>query len=168
MEVYGLRFQHDRHLTHGVTCAKCHSNLRIHGELLHTRDECLNCHHSQETTDCATCHEEQQQLLSGSTPYFKGDPDLMWDVDVACGDCHLVATGVVRKGSDLCADCHDDSYPDMVLEWREEIQSLLSALPKKQYTAFREWLNSEGSLGGHNPQAVIDHLESTLQGMPRP
>jgi hypothetical protein len=168
VEVYGLQFRHDRHLTHGVSCTKCHSNLRVHGELLHTRDECLNCHHSQEGQDCVACHEEQQQLLSGNTPFFTGDADLMWDVDVVCADCHLVASGVVRKDADLCTDCHDDSYPDMVLEWREEIQSLLATLPENQFAEPIKWLTSEGSLGGHNPQAVIDYLESTLHSLPRP
>ncbi|UCH10777.1 MAG: cytochrome c3 family protein, partial [Fidelibacterota bacterium] len=158
-----LQFRHDRHLTHGVTCAKCHSNLRIHGELLHTRAECLNCHHSQENTDCSVCHEEQQMLLSGRTPYFQGDPDLMWDVDVTCADCHLVTSGMVRRGSDLCAECHDESYSDMVLEWRQDIESLLRELPENQFSESIKWLTSEGSLGGHNPQAVLDYLESASQ-----
>jgi hypothetical protein len=168
VEVYGLQFRHDLHLYNGVTCAKCHSNLRTHGELLHTRGDCLSCHHSQEEKDCSVCHEEQQQLLSGQTPFFTGDPDLMWDADITCADCHLVASGQVNKDPVLCADCHDESYPEMVLDWRSDIQSLLRQLPKKNYTEQIEWLTSEGSLGGHNPQAAIDYLEQTLENLPRP
>jgi hypothetical protein len=168
VEVYGLQFRHDLHLYNGVTCTKCHSNLRTHGELLHTRGDCLSCHHSQEKRDCSSCHEEQQQLISGQTPFFTGDPDLMWDLDIGCPECHLVATGQVRKTPDLCADCHDEDYPDMVLDWRADIQSLFRQLPKKNYTEQIEWLTSEGSLGGHNPQAVIDYLEQTLENLPRP
>ncbi len=168
VEVYSLRFRHDRHLPKGVTCTKCHSNLRVHGELLLTRDECLSCHHSQEEEDCSTCHQEQAQLLAGTTPYFSGEPDLMWAEDITCQDCHLVASGEVRRDPDLCADCHDDSYPDMVLEWRQDIQRLLGSLPKKRYSEQIEWLTSEGSLGGHNAQAVIEYLENTLQDIPHP
>ena len=168
IKVYDLNFQHGRHLTQGVACTKCHSNLRVHGELLHTRAECLNCHHSQEEKDCTSCHTKQQQLLGGQTPYFTAEPDLMWAEDITCQDCHLAAPGIVRRSAELCADCHDDSYPAMVLEWRDEIQTLLSSLPDTQYREPKDWLTSEGSLGGHNPQAVIDYLENTLKASPRP
>ena len=160
--VYDLKFRHDQHLNQGVTCTKCHSNLRRHGELLLSRGECLNCHHSQEKQACSTCHREQQELLSGQTPFFQAEEDLMWQADIRCPDCHLVATGIIRKTPDLCADCHDDSYPEMVMDWRADINSLVEQLPKK-YAEQIEWLNSEGSLGGHNPQAVIDHLEQILE-----
>lgn len=165
---YNLQFRHDRHLSQGVTCAKCHSNLRRHGELLLSREECLNCHHSQEEKACSTCHPAQQELLSGQTPFFQAEEDLMWQVDIRCPDCHLVEAGIVRKTPDLCADCHDESYPEMVLDWRADIQSLLRQLPKKNYAEQLEWLTSEGSLGGHNPQAVIDYLEQILENLPRP
>ncbi|MFC1620233.1 cytochrome c3 family protein [Candidatus Neomarinimicrobiota bacterium] len=166
--VYNLQFRHDQHLSQGVTCTKCHSNLRRHGELLLSREECLNCHHSQEKKACSACHREQQELLSGQTPFFQADEDLMWQADIRCPDCHLLEAGIVRKTPDLCADCHDEDYPEMVLDWRQEIQSLLGALPKKAYAGQIEWLTSEGSLGGHNPQAVIDYLELTLENLPRP
>jgi hypothetical protein len=168
IKVYDLNFQHGRHLTNGVACTKCHSNLRVHGELLHNRAECLNCHHSQKEKDCSTCHRKQQQLLAGRTAFFTSDPDLMWAEDITCQECHLADPGVMRRSPELCADCHDDSYAAMVLEWREEIQTLLGSLPDKPYTELKGWLTSEGSLGGHNPQAVIDYLENALKTSPRP
>ena len=168
VKVYDLNFQHGRHLTIGVACTKCHSNLRVHGELLHTRADCLNCHHSQEEKDCSTCHLKQQQLLAGETPFFTSDPDLMWAEDITCQECHLAARGVMRRSPELCADCHDDSYAAMVLEWRDEIQALLGSLPDKPYSEQKGWLTSEGSLGGHNPQAIIDYLENALKTSPRP
>jgi hypothetical protein len=166
--VYNLQFRHDKHLSQGVTCTKCHSNLRRHGELLLSREECLNCHHSQEKKVCSACHREQQELLSGQTPFFQADEDFMWQEDIRCPDCHLLEAGIVRKTPDLCADCHDEDYPEMVLDWRADIQSLLRQLPKKNYAEQIEWLTSERSLGGHNPQAVIDYLEQTLENLPRP
>lgn len=166
--VYNLQFPHAQHLTRGVPCNQCHSNLRIHGELLMTREECLSCHHSQAGEECSSCHPKQRQLLMGQTPFFTGDPDLMWAADITCQECHLAAPGIVRMEAELCADCHDESYPVMVLDWRGEIRSLLDALPKEQYSDQLEWLTSEGSLGGHNPQTVIDYLEGTLQSLSRP
>ncbi len=156
--VYDLNFQHAKHLDEGVTCSKCHSNLRQHGELLLNRSECQNCHHSREDRGCESCHAEQAQLLQGKTPFFTGAPDMMWEADVSCQDCHLVETETVRRGAALCADCHDDDYPEMVADWRTEIQLYLNQLPSK-YRAQIDWINNEGSLGGHNPQAIIDYLE---------
>lgn len=168
IEVYDLDFRHDRHLTNGVTCTKCHSNLEVHGELLLTRDKCLTCHHDQAEKACSTCHVEQEQLLTGETPFFSGDPDFMWAEDVTCQDCHLVEVGVVRKSAELCADCHDEDYPDMVSDWREQIEALLGSLPEDRFEGLVEWFTSERSLGGHNPQAVIDYLDELVQLLPRP
>lgn len=95
--------------------------------------------------------------MTGNTPFFNGDPDLMWDSEVECAACHLVEEGLVRVGTDLCADCHDEDYPPMVDEWRAEINSLLKSQPASRKKAM-EWLKKEGSLGGHNPQAIIDYL----------
>jgi len=166
--VYGLEFRHDRHLYNGVTCTKCHSNLRQHGELLFEREECLNCHHSQEDKDCSVCHDRQASLMSGETPFFTSEPDIMELAEIACQDCHLEAAGAVRKGAELCADCHDEAYPEMVMEWRDEITALMRDLPQDRYREQIEWLRNEGSLGGHNPQAVIDYLEELMQLTPRP
>lgn len=155
--VYGLQFKHQRHLENDVTCTKCHSNLRQHGELLITKSECLNCHHSRGEDQCVICHEEQKQLMTGNTPFFQGDPDMMWDSEVECAACHLVEDGLVRVGTDLCSDCHDEDYPAMVAEWRDEIINLFNSQPANRKMVI-EWLKKEGSLGGHNPQAIIDYL----------
>ncbi len=92
----------------------------------------------------------------------------MWAEDVTCQDCHLVEAGVVRRSAELCADCHDEDYPDMVSEWRGQIEALLGSLPKDRFDSPIEWLTSEGSFGGHNPQAVIDYLDKLVQLLPRP
>ncbi len=168
VDVYGLKFQHNSHLTNGVTCTKCHSNLQVHGELLLSREECLNCHHSREELACSSCHLEQSQLLQGQTPFFSGEPDLMWGEDVSCQDCHLVESGLVRRSAELCADCHDEDYPALVLKWRAEITTLIRTWPAERDRDVVEWLTQESSLGGHNAQAVIDYLQSQAQIPPRP
>jgi hypothetical protein len=83
---------------------------------------------------------------------------MMWDADISCQDCHPREMGTVRRDAALCADCHDEEYPGMVSEWRTEIQFYLNKLPSK-YRAQINWINHEGSMGGHNPQAIIDYLE---------
>ncbi len=86
----------------------------------------------------------------------------MWDAAVSCQDFHLVKKATVRRDPALCADCHDEDYPDMVSEYRTEIEFYLNKLPNK-YKAQVNWLNHESSLGGYNPQAIIDYLKGLVR-----
>jgi hypothetical protein len=87
----------------------------------------MSCHHDPErnaiVNNCASCHETTSAIYSGA--YLDIDlPDFMFDAGVVCEDCHLVDSAVARPQPSICADCHDEEYPEMLLEWRTELSDL--------------------------------------------
>ena len=61
---------------------------------------------------------------------------------------------------------HWENYPDMVSEWREQIEALLGWLPQDRIEGPVEGFTSEGSLGRRNPQAMMDYLDELVQLLP--
>jgi hypothetical protein len=125
----GQIFSHDVHIsTQNLVCADCHSNARRHGEVILSPVSCSSCHHRQEAEredlTCASCHETVVAIYDGS--YMdQGLPDLMFDSDVYCEDCHGSGDDLVRPDVSICVDCHDDDYADMGTEWSEEVTGLM-------------------------------------------
>lgn len=61
---FGWKFSHFIHLKgQGLSCTRCHSNARKHGELVISKQECMDCHHGElaggKLPECKNCHGTQ-------------------------------------------------------------------------------------------------------------
>jgi hypothetical protein len=183
-EVFGLRYSHKRHLVGaGETCGRCHSNQRFHGELTVQRQDCLDCHHSQEERQCGYCHSAQQSVLGGGTYLLPlEEPDIMFAEEVTCRDCHeLPDRSIVRPAPQRCADCHDDDYADIQREWLSEFATLRASVEEQlsraeilapsqeRDTALQDIrdhlhaIDADGSRGSHNHMEQMRILEEDLE-----
>lgn len=189
VSVYGVRYSHEKHLSVAhIECKTCHSNINKHGELKLKKEQCLNCHHKQESRDCSYCHDVQSGLYSGSLLELpEVEPDLMFDADVSCEDCHRNdEEKVVLPTESECAECHDEGYGEMLVEWRENYSSAIEVLGGlmaeldssdldgseiETLTRVKDlinWLESDGSRGAHNyfyVENLLDNLVSELEDM---
>lgn len=125
---FDMKFSHNLHIVKNrIACVKCHSNAREHGELIVNKENCNACHHTRVNTDqeCAKCHKFQTDIYSGN--YMnKNQPDLMKQEGVSCIDCHSDAVKIIKPPKErMCLKCHDDSYNDMGIDWKEDVKKLL-------------------------------------------
>ncbi|MCH7762400.1 MAG: cytochrome c3 family protein [Candidatus Marinimicrobia bacterium] len=128
VSVFDIYFSHNIHIVKNhLTCSQCHSNRTQHGELLVSRNDCLSCHHTQEEKDCQTCHALQESIYSGSISLIDGGmPDVMYEEDVTCRDCHENEyEKIVKSPGGSCISCHDDEYQDWVDTWQKESKELI-------------------------------------------
>lgn len=182
VDVFDLRFSHKRHiLKNGQSCYQCHSNKKQHGELIITRAECLNCHHSSATKECGYCHDSQMGLYEGSL--FDSEnplPDIMYEAEVTCRDCHENDDEEISRDTDeKCISCHDDSYVDLYKEWQSEVtdllnevEQLLAGISSNRSSSDSELLlglqaeadmiRYDRSSGVHNHDLVIERLSNIL------
>lgn len=125
---FGMKFSHNQHIIKNkVSCSKCHSNAKEHGELIVTKDNCNSCHHSRANSndECANCHNFQNLIYNGN--YMnKSQPDFMKEGGVGCIDCHSDAVRIIKPDNKICLKCHDDSYEEMGNEWKEEVKGLIA------------------------------------------
>lgn len=187
--IFGLRYSHEKHLVKAdLECRTCHSNVNIHGELQLDRTQCLECHHSQEEKDCSYCHETQSDVYSGGVSGFADiEPDIMFDSEVLCDDCHRDAIGRIgRPGEEQCVVCHDEGYGEMIIEWKEsnfkrltEMEDKVNKLQGRELSEKdRVSLNeaerligilvSDGSFGSHNfasYEILLDNELSKLENL---
>jgi hypothetical protein len=128
LKIFDMNFSHNQHIVkQRLTCDKCHSNAQKHGELIVSKENCNNCHHSQGKTNesCSTCHNLQNLVYNGG--YLnKNQPDYMKQGGVNCIDCHAVGDKIIKPEDKICLKCHDDSYPKMAGEWRNDIKKSIS------------------------------------------
>lgn len=122
-------FSHTVHaVEQGVGCKDCHSNERIHGQMIMPSQQCNSCHHKPPLTEtCGTCHETALAFYAG-TYADSGQPDVMNEAGVGCLDCHSARNAIVRPDAQICLDCHDSGYDDMGNEWLAEIRTAVSSL----------------------------------------
>jgi len=146
---------------------------------------CNSCHHREDRlaeSTCESCHEEVASIFRGT---FEGRdmPDIMADAEVECADCHLSSGEVHRPELTVCADCHDEDYPEMGAEWAaevtgliDEVGSLLDGLTAAQRATpeverierIRQALIRSGAGGIHNYEmssGLLLEARRTLQGL---
>jgi uncharacterized protein YukE len=174
--VYGVQYSHEKHLKQeGLSCKKCHSNAKIHGELILKRNDCLNCHHTRKDKECTDCHQKQVSILEGRVLEHKMDgADFMWEAGLDCKSCHWDDMNErVGKNINKCTICHDESYVDILNGWEQEADTLIRNLEQiinelkqsqesnpmlediiKQF----EFIKSEKSNGAHNPVNYTSYL----------
>jgi hypothetical protein len=178
-EVFGLIFDHSIHIQDdNLTCLSCHSHQNTHGETIITRDACLSCHHSQEEVDCVKCHQIQSQFYEGTVKLSEAIlPDIMYDSDVECKDCHEDEDQVISKEyARNCSNCHDEEYDDLTEEWQEQTNTKISAiknsLSELDYNTINEInrqiiesveygiekIENDKSMGVHNIELITDLL----------
>lgn len=191
VEAFGINFSHNIHIMKNhLLCSKCHSNRTRHGELIMSRKDCLSCHHKAEEKKCGRCHELQVAVYSGDVD-FSDDvtPDVMFEEDVTCRDCHENDDRVIQKANgDACISCHDDEYEETLTEWMDETRESLDSVSKLllsindvelkedeqlKIDKIRNGVKSireDGSFGAHNMELVselIDEFNETIRGFAR-
>ncbi len=180
VSVFGIEFSHNIHIEKNhLKCDKCHSNQKRHGELIITRQECLSCHHTPKENNCAKCHDAQAQIYSGTIGLTADEsPDVMYDEDVECRDCHENNDQVITKAdASVCVDCHDEGYKENFIEWQTEVVGLmdeidfrlksinvdsLDASDRARYekvSSVLETVRKDGSRGIHNFELLSQGLK---------
>ncbi len=150
--IFGMKYSHNTHVVgQKLTCDRCHSNAKKHGELIITKQECSSCHHSQNknSESCSKCHGLQASLYNGTYRNLN-QPDFMKQADVKCTDCHLSANNIVKPDNQICQKCHKPEYSSMVSDWRSDItgltkdvQGLLSSAKSKNLNSAQKSLVDE-------------------------
>ncbi len=131
-DVFGIHFEHERHVyLQGLPCTTCHSNMRRHGELVVTRQDCLSCHHKPEAS-CGSCHKIQDRLRRAEDPPLPIEgPDMMEEAGVHCNDCHENEDGTITKVTALrCVNCHDADYAEILDDWQAETRGKVEVIER--------------------------------------
>lgn len=177
--IFGLTFKHEVHVAENkFKCNLCHSNIRRHGELYVTKNDCADCHHTNESVDCQHCHVLQRSIIAGAPAFYDREVlGVMSDLGEDCLFCHEVEEKRVKRPvRETCVGCHDEGYDDLLIEWKNEatylIQSLETAiderlrqpagLDKSQLETMKEWLNYfrlDGSNSVHNRELFEDAVQ---------
>lgn len=144
--IFGYSFNHKNHLSEQkLTCDRCHSNVRQHGELIATQQLCSSCHHQQQTKKCEDCHRVQALFYrGGKLENFTFEPDIMAEAEVGCIDCHQEGNKIIRPSPAKCTDCHDEEYQETMKEWQSRINELRQAIKE-------EWKSQAEQLKTKNP-----------------
>jgi hypothetical protein len=45
---------------------------------------------------------------------------------VGCIDCHSDAVKIIKPGDMICLKCHDNSYKEMSVDWKNDVKNLVS------------------------------------------
>lgn len=181
--IFGITFKHDDHVAkHDLDCSTCHSHQVRHGTLVRTRENCLNCHHTQEDVACEICHSTQSSLYEGSSGLADDEePDVMYDAEIYCSGCHMNEEEEVAKGTEEgCIDCHDEDYGEILYDWRtsvdeqmSEVDGLVASLQETELVESEKqalskivdgisFLKKDKGLGVHNYELVSHVLESYI------
>ena len=107
---YQVDFPHQTHLKQQMQCQECHSNATLHGQILKTREECMQCHHQDTQRGCEECHAFEDHFRNGlALQTLKGEPDSMIEM-VTCDVCHAeIADGHSREAVlGTCSMCHEE------------------------------------------------------------
>lgn len=178
----GYTFRHKNHLLEqNLNCHQCHSNTRQHGELIATREFCTSCHHRKQPKSCEDCHQVQNLFYRGGRIQdLTIEPDIMAEGEVGCQDCHQEQGKIFWPSTAKCADCHDEEYPQMMMEWQKRIKELHRQLQQqlsitspqlkttnpglyKTATKLLKLLQQDGSWGVHNYAAQEEIMEKLLK-----
>lgn len=181
MAVLNTMFSHERHvINHDVKCQRCHSNARVHGELILTRKQCLECHHKeQKEEECRDCHQSAYTFYSGTTSLLDSPkPSLKFDAGIDCYACHAGIDGeIARPTASNCLYCHEEGYGEILTEWQQDITAKINLISDgikaidrvalsdranielQRIDSIIRTIQDDGSLGAHN-YPVIETLLS--------
>jgi nitrate/TMAO reductase-like tetraheme cytochrome c subunit len=131
-----IKFSHETHVAgNGMKCSDCHSPRENHGKTF--EKNCAKCHHGKEIkkVTCEDCHVSVKRLVQGKGGIgVQERPSNKLDV-VECIDCHR---GVPSRKKDTfdaikkrCIECHDQSYGEILVRWREASEGLLKKVVPK-------------------------------------
>jgi len=177
--IFEMQFSHNRHVVSaGMKCSKCHSNQRQHGELIVSKDDCMNCHHQR--PECGNCHKLQADLYAGKADYLGiTEPNIMQEAELDCASCHVEDNRIIRPTGTKCVECHGEGYDDLENEWKLTVRSSIESLElllkdlspagippadKAKVERAQEILRrlkSDGSWGVHNETGIISLLSRT-------
>jgi nitrate/TMAO reductase-like tetraheme cytochrome c subunit len=165
---FGWKYPHLSHLKkQGLSCSRCHSNERVHGQLVIEKQDCMNCHHQEDKTGkapgCKQCHDTQHSVYFSQIPFSTVKIPNSMVSDVACLDCHKDENDkLYRPTKTVCSICHEKDYEEMFIEWENTSLELLNRLKEKVKSEGLKkgdfaydtlmLLEKDGSRGIHNPE----------------
>lgn len=170
-------FSHRNHV-HNVKlgCATCHIEEKpLHGAL-RKGSYCMDCHHKSAAVSCEPCHHVQRNLIQGEGLFREYEPDIMFEVELTCRDCHDIAGIKVNKPTaKTCEACHEPGYWEAMAErqdyYHDQVQVLIRELNNLKNAELRQTglnliagLEADGTKGAHNPAAAIKALD-TVQSL---
>jgi hypothetical protein len=132
----GIELTHYDHVyKHNLPCTFCHDNTEVHGQVKLQRENCLACHHTQETAVCTDCHQTQQRMIAGKGAIGIAETAASM-ADLSCEDCHVSLRGGNDRQATLeaCVGCHEAGYDAKVDEWQAATRARLAALDGKLET----------------------------------
>lgn len=134
-QVFGLEFSHKNHSERKLSCRRCHTFVKQHGETNVTKENCASCHHQEAPKNCQNCHINQYNIYWGKVSFMglKGDIDPMAQAEVSCTDCHDLARKdqIVDAVKEACVGCHEESYDVMLMDWEKELQTAMAEVQVK-------------------------------------
>ena len=131
-----IKFSHENHVTRSrLKCSDCHSPRENHGKTF--QKNCADCHHGKgiKKVKCEDCHVSVKRLVQGKGAVgVKERPSNKLDV-VECIDCHRGVTAKKKDTFDAiksrCIECHDQSYGEMLVQWKATAEGLLKQVSPK-------------------------------------
>ncbi len=179
IKIFEWKYSHLNHLKkQQLTCSQCHSNERIHGQLIIGKQDCMNCHHKEDKEGkepvCKRCHDTQHSVYFSKLAFSTAKiPNVMVE-DVTCLDCHKDENEkLYRPGKAVCTNCHEKDYEEMFDEWENTSLELLKRLREKvNGKKYRRGdyaydtlvlLEKDGSKGIHNPELYEKLIEEALK-----
>jgi hypothetical protein len=147
------KFSHETHVMgKNLKCSDCHSPRENHGKTF--QKNCAECHHGKEIKKvrCEDCHVLVKRLVQGTGGIgVKERPSNKSDV-VECIDCHHGMSAKKKDSFDAikkrCIECHDQSYGEMVVQWKTTSEDLLKKLAPK-IAQVKEEIERIDRRGGH-------------------
>ena len=178
--IFGWKYSHFNHLKkQGLSCNRCHSHERKHGQLVIGKQDCMNCHHKEvkeieKPEGCKACHETQHGVYYSELAFSTYKIPNVMVADVACLDCHRdEKENLFRPTKTVCSNCHETDYEEMFVEWESSSLELLKQLrekvkrnkPREGDPAFDTLLllEKDGSKGIHNPELYEKLLQEALK-----
>ncbi|MFH1278305.1 MAG: NapC/NirT family cytochrome c [Candidatus Eisenbacteria bacterium] len=144
----GIELTHNDHVyKHNLACTFCHDNSNEHGAVKLKRENCIGCHHTQESRACSDCHTTQRKMIRGVGGFgLEETPAIM--ADLGCADCHVDLHGGNHREATLvaCVDCHEEGYDEMVDAWQDDTRSRVKEI-QEQLADFRRLETTARSRG---------------------
>ncbi len=161
---YGVAYPHEKHLAQGLDCQECHSNATIHGQIVKTREECMQCHHQRDDMGCVACHDFEDGFRHGTAlAAVPGEPDPMAEM-LSCDVCHGgIAEGHSREAVlASCGQCHEEpAYTERVHEVQSRTKEQLRELEARVETS-RKIAEGLGSDARQEAMTLLAKSETIL------
>ncbi|MGQ9645361.1 MAG: cytochrome c3 family protein [Thermodesulfobacteriota bacterium] len=148
-----VTFSHETHVVgNQLKCSDCHASRENHGKTF--QKNCADCHHRKEIkkVKCEDCHVAVMRLIQGRGGIGVNErPSNKLDV-VECVDCHRSLRPKTKASFNeikkRCIECHDQSYGEVVVEWKKTSEELIKKIfPKVK--RLRDEIEAIERKGGH-------------------